>query len=183
MKMRYLKGWSSYNESADAQKFQYMMLGRLQTDCDYFLGNGQRSVNNLWGATIEEHIAEMKKIWNELEAKPEWLTMEQIEDYERQMSENISDVETIDVSGNGSMSKYIVLSGEQAKDNGETTINILDDMNIGTTFIDSGYDDENSFKVILEVYPYDSYENKEEFNDYISNNFYGINSPDEIELK
>lgn len=85
MKMRYLKGWTSYNESADAQKFQYMMLGRLQTDCDYFLGNGQRSVNNLWGETIEEHIAEMKKIWTELEVKPEWLTMEDIENYERQM--------------------------------------------------------------------------------------------------
>jgi len=99
MKMRYLKGWTSYNESTDndseANKFQYMMLGRLQTDCDYFLGNGQRSVNNLWGATIEEHIAEMKKIWNSLEAKPEWLSMEQIEDYERQMTEsNGSETET-----------------------------------------------------------------------------------------
>jgi hypothetical protein len=85
MKMRYLKGWTSYNESADANKFQYMMLGRLQTDCDYFLGNGNRSENNLWASTVEEHIAEMKKIWNELEVKPEWLTMEDIENYERQM--------------------------------------------------------------------------------------------------
>lgn len=83
--MKYLKGWTAYNESADSQKFQYMMLGRLQTDCDYFLGNGQRSVNNLWADTVEEHIAEMKKIWNELEVKPEWLTMEDIEEYERQM--------------------------------------------------------------------------------------------------
>jgi len=83
--MKYLKGWTSYNESKNPQEFEYMMLGRLQTDCDYFLGNGQRSENVLWAETVEQHIAEMKKIWNSLENKPEWLTMEQIEDYESQM--------------------------------------------------------------------------------------------------
>ena len=84
--MKYLKGWTSYNESADANRFQYMMLGRLQTDCDYFLGNGNRSENNLHFPTVEEHIQGMKDIWTELENKPEWLSMEDIENYERQMT-------------------------------------------------------------------------------------------------
>jgi hypothetical protein len=109
--MKYLKGWTAYNESADSQKFQYMMLGRLQTDCDYFLGNGQRSVNNLWGETVEEHIAEMKKIWNELEVKPEWLTMEQIEDYERQMTEGNTESDSDD--------KYYVVWEEDGQEQSE----------------------------------------------------------------
>ena len=89
--MKYLKGWTSYNESADANRFQYMMLGRLQTDCDYFLGNGNRSENNLHHPTVEEHIQAMKDIWNELEEKPDWLSMEDIDSYKREMTSSEDD--------------------------------------------------------------------------------------------
>lgn len=63
----------------------YMMLSRLQSDCDYYLGFGNRNPKVLWAGNEEEHIAEMKKIYNELPEKPEWLTMKQIEDYESKM--------------------------------------------------------------------------------------------------
>ena len=66
-------------------KFQYMMLGRLQSDCDYFLGFGGRSERCLWAGNVKDQIKEMKERWNRLKVKPEWLTMEQIEEYERQM--------------------------------------------------------------------------------------------------
>lgn len=66
-------------------KFNYMMLSRLESDCKYFLGNGGKSERTLWAGSVEEQISEMKKLWNELEVKPEWLTMEQINDYEAKM--------------------------------------------------------------------------------------------------
>lgn len=66
-------------------KFNYMMLSRLESDCKYFLGYGGRSERVLWAGSVEEQISEMKNLWNELEVKPEWLTMEQINDYEAKM--------------------------------------------------------------------------------------------------
>ena len=35
----------------------------------------------------KDHITEMKRLWDELEIKPEWLSMEQIEEYESEMIE------------------------------------------------------------------------------------------------
>lgn len=69
------------------KRFQYMMLDRWRSDCDYFLGYGNRSLNRLCADAPQEHIDAMKKLWlgfaeNE---KPEWLTWEQILEYEKQM--------------------------------------------------------------------------------------------------
>ena len=69
-------------------KFQYMMLSRLKSDCDYFLGNGEKS-SRLWGITIEEHIDAMKDYWNNLKTKPEWLSMEEILEYKKEMTKEI----------------------------------------------------------------------------------------------
>jgi hypothetical protein len=68
-------------------KHTYMMLGRLQMDNDYFLGNGNRGERNLWAGNVDGQIEEMKKLWNSLpeNGKPEWLSMEDILDYERKM--------------------------------------------------------------------------------------------------
>lgn len=63
-----------------------MMLGRLQSDCDYFLGFGNRAEKHLWAGNVVGQIKEMKKLYNELEIKPEWLTLEQINDYEKEMT-------------------------------------------------------------------------------------------------
>jgi hypothetical protein len=73
----------------NSQQFQYMMLSRLQSDCEYFLGYGKRSVRNLWADNIVKHIAEMKRLWNELIIKPEWLSLENIIEYENKMLNDI----------------------------------------------------------------------------------------------
>lgn len=68
-------------------RHRYQMLGRLKADCDYFLGNGTGYEGHLWAGSVEEQIAEMRKRWNEFaeDEKPEWLTMEQIDEYEKNM--------------------------------------------------------------------------------------------------
>lgn len=69
------------------KQFQYQMLSRLISDCEYYLGNGYRNPNHLWAKTEERQIEEIKKIWNSFadEEKPEWLTWKQIERYEKDM--------------------------------------------------------------------------------------------------
>lgn len=73
-------------------KHTYMMLGRLQTDNDYFLGHGNRHEGHLWAGNVDDQIKEMKKLWNQLpeDGKPEWLSMEDILEYERKMKEEYS---------------------------------------------------------------------------------------------
>ena len=66
--------------------FEYSMLDRLKMDCNYFLSGGGCE-SNLWGRTVEDHISKMKKLWNSFnrDEKPEWLTLEQINEYEKEM--------------------------------------------------------------------------------------------------
>jgi hypothetical protein len=71
-----------------AHQFEYMMLNRLQSDCEYFLNYGCGSERVLPSKDVEEHISRMKELWNKLPVKPEWLTYEQIEQYEKDMLEN-----------------------------------------------------------------------------------------------
>jgi hypothetical protein len=75
-------------------KFNYMMLSRLQSDNDYFLGYGNRSERNLWADNVDSHIAEMKRLWNILpeDGKPEWLSMEDILKYEKEMKKTYPEV-------------------------------------------------------------------------------------------
>lgn len=69
------------------QRFNYMLLSRLQSDCDYYLGYGNRNAKQLWAGNEAEQIDKMRELWNgfDTDAKPEWLTMEQIEDYASKM--------------------------------------------------------------------------------------------------
>lgn len=85
MVVRYASERKPWEFTPGDSKFNYMLLSRLQMDCDYFLGNGNRYEKNLWAGNVNDHIEMMKKIWNGFEEKPEWLSMEQIEDYERKM--------------------------------------------------------------------------------------------------
>jgi hypothetical protein len=66
--------------------FKYQMLSRLQMDCDYYLGNGNRHTKFLWADNEKDHIQEMKDIYNSLDKKPEWLTWEEILQYEKRMT-------------------------------------------------------------------------------------------------
>ncbi len=69
------------------KEFQYMMLDRLRSDCDYYLGYGNRHAGVLARGDEREQIEAMKKLWLEFDEdkKPEWLTWAQILEYEKQM--------------------------------------------------------------------------------------------------
>lgn len=76
-----------YEPLSEEKSFEYQMLGRLKLDCDYFLGNGYGYEPHLWAGSVEKQIKEMRDRWNAFEEdeKPEWLTMEQIDEYEKLM--------------------------------------------------------------------------------------------------
>lgn len=46
------------------REFDYMMLDRYKTDCEYFLGNGNGYEGHLYFKSVEEHCDEMEKLWN-----------------------------------------------------------------------------------------------------------------------
>ncbi len=70
-------------------RFEYGMLARLESDCKYFLGYGGRNERHLWAGSVDKQIEEMKRRYNWFkdEDKPEWINLEIIEDYYRQMKE------------------------------------------------------------------------------------------------
>lgn len=73
------------NEETDYHKFDYQLLDRCRSDCEYYLNDGNRKEDILWGKSIEEYIRKMKDLYCLLPEKPEWLTFAQIEEYERRM--------------------------------------------------------------------------------------------------
>lgn len=76
------------NEPTEAERFNYMMLGRLESDCKYYLGNGNRYAKHLWAGDEKRQIEEMKRIYNSFtdDKKPEWLTWTQILQYEKELT-------------------------------------------------------------------------------------------------
>ena len=58
----------------------YMMLGRLQMNCQGFIDTNGISKTWCYGSA-EADIMEMVKIYNSLEEKPQWLSMKDIEYY------------------------------------------------------------------------------------------------------
>ena len=59
----------------------------MKQDCCYYLGNGNCLKKYLWANDEAEHIANMKALYNSFpdDAKPEWLSMEDIEEFQRKM--------------------------------------------------------------------------------------------------
>lgn len=66
-------------------KFNYMLLSRLQADCDYYLGFGGRYAGQLWAKDEQAQIDKMRELYASLEVKPEWLTSAQIDEYAQKM--------------------------------------------------------------------------------------------------
>ena len=66
------------------KNFRYQLLDRMQEDCNYYL-EVSRSNNNLWAGNTTEQIEIMKAIWNSFsnDEKPEWITWEDILEFER----------------------------------------------------------------------------------------------------
>lgn len=75
------------NKLTETEKFHYQMLSRLIEDCKYYLGHGNRNKKRLWANDEKTQISEIKKIYKGFSKskKPEWLTWEQILEFEKQM--------------------------------------------------------------------------------------------------
>ena len=69
------------------KKLEYMLLDRMRSDCEYFLGNGNGYEGHLYGGSIENICNEMKSIWESFtdSEKPEWLSLKDIADYKTKM--------------------------------------------------------------------------------------------------
>lgn len=76
------------NEPTPEEEFRYQMLGRLKMDCDYYIGYGNRCEKQLWAKDVASQILKMKELYNEFsyDKKPEWLTYEDILNYEKLMT-------------------------------------------------------------------------------------------------
>ena len=78
-----------------------MLLDRLRSDCDYVLNTYDRpeapgdipkserelAEKFLWANNTKDQIAKMREIYDRLQEKPEWLTREDIDEYERRFKE------------------------------------------------------------------------------------------------
>ena len=66
----------------------YRMLGRLKQNCEYFLGYGAGNEDALYYKNVAAHCDAMEKLWNSFSEadKPEWLSMEDINEYRHIMT-------------------------------------------------------------------------------------------------
>lgn len=69
-------------------KHNYMLLSRLQSDCEYFLNYGNRNTDRLYYKDVDKQICEMLKLYDSFpqEQKPNWVNREQILDYQKRMN-------------------------------------------------------------------------------------------------
>ncbi len=80
-----LKNLKKYTRN---DEYLYMTLSRMKSDCNFYLGYGNRNHKRLWAGEEKAQISKMKEVHNYLNPKPEWLTMEQIDEFEKQMVVN-----------------------------------------------------------------------------------------------
>ena len=90
--------------------FDYMMLSRLKSDCDYVLKTlkNQRKVypdqfiddnrlndieHGLWAKDIDKHIDYMLSIYDKLKEKPEWISRDDIENYRLQLHNYVDGID------------------------------------------------------------------------------------------
>lgn len=73
-------------EKQYGESFNYRMLSRLKSDCEYFLGYGNRYEPHLWAGSVAGQIAEMRRLHMLVPEKPVWLTEADIDLYERDMN-------------------------------------------------------------------------------------------------
>lgn len=90
--------------------FDYMMLSRLKSDCDYVLttlknhrkeypdqfidDNRLNDIEHgLWAKDIDKHIDYMLSIYDKLEEKPEWISRDDIENYRLQLHNYVEGID------------------------------------------------------------------------------------------
>lgn len=69
----------------DSEYQKERLLSRLQRDCIYFLTSRDRDEKFLYTGNVKKQVAEMRRIYNELEVKPYWTSMAQIDELAQEM--------------------------------------------------------------------------------------------------
>ena len=74
------------------KKFRYMLLSRMQSDCEYYLNYGNRNPKRLWAGDEQRQIEYMILLHDSFkeDEKPQWLTMDEIIDYQKRMLEPVA---------------------------------------------------------------------------------------------
>jgi len=74
-----------------SEKYRLKLLNRLNVDCIYFSGYGDRNIKHLWAGNVPDHVEAMKIIYDSFpdDKKPQWITLDQIKKYETEMGEKI----------------------------------------------------------------------------------------------
>lgn len=70
---------------SDLDTFNYQLLGRLQQDCEHYLGFGVRNKDHLWALDEAEQIQKMRELHATLPENPEWISLADIDRYEAAM--------------------------------------------------------------------------------------------------
>lgn len=91
----------------DACAFEYQLLARLQQDCEYYLGFGNKNPKHLWALDETLQIEKMREIYHGLPVKPEWLSLSKIDEYSKKMTKYINS-NSADI-GSGKFGYYIDL--------------------------------------------------------------------------
>lgn len=67
-----------------ALSYRYQLLDRMRSDCEYCINTGAR---RFWSCSAVEQIKNMKELFNSFsdEEKPQWITLEDIEQYEKEL--------------------------------------------------------------------------------------------------
>ena len=78
--------FTAQEKDAPENNPNYQLLDRLRTDCEYFLGAGNRAEKHLWAGSVYAQIVKMRELYDALPQKPDWLTKEMIDDYAERMA-------------------------------------------------------------------------------------------------
>ena len=76
------------SEIKKIDKFNYMLLSRLEMDCKFYLGFGNRQTSRLWANNEQDHINKMKELYYLMpyHQRPQWLSETIIKYYAKKMN-------------------------------------------------------------------------------------------------
>ena len=74
------------------KKFRYMLLSRMQSDCEYYLNYGNRNPKRLLAGDEQRQIEYMILLHDSFkeDEKPQWLSLDEILDYQKRMLEPVA---------------------------------------------------------------------------------------------
>jgi len=83
-------------------KEKYQLLGRMKSDCEYYLRAGAKQTSCLWGKSVDVHLKCMKELLFSIPLgdRPEWLTYPDIEAFDKQIDHRtVITAEALGLSG------------------------------------------------------------------------------------